>query len=114
MSSSTSSPRRKTVACLPGDCIGPEVMAAAKRILAALAPDVELEDHPFGGAAIRSHGDSLPEETLEACRRADAVLKAPIGDPEFGRDRAEVEAAIRRRQEGRPDDGTVGRRRMAS
>ena len=81
MSSSTSS--RPRIACLPGDCIGPEVMAAAKQVLAALAPDLELEDHPFGGSAIRSHGDSLPPETLAACRRADAVLKAPIGDPEF-------------------------------
>ena len=58
-------------------------MASARRVLAVLAPDLELEEHAFGGTAIRSHGDSLPEETLEACRRADAVLKAPIGDPEF-------------------------------
>jgi 3-isopropylmalate dehydrogenase len=69
--------------CLPGDCIGPEVMAVAQRVLGDLAPDLELEDHLFGGAAIRAAGDSLPPETLEACRSADAVLKAPIGDPEF-------------------------------
>ncbi len=78
----------KRVACLPGDCIGPEVMAVAQRVLGELAPDVELEDHLFGAAAIRATGDSLPAETLEACRAADAVLKAPIGDPEF--DAAEV------------------------
>jgi 3-isopropylmalate dehydrogenase len=71
------------VVCLAGDGIGPEVMAEAKRALAALAPDVELEDRPFGGAAIRAVGAPLPEETLAACRAADAVLKAPIGDPEF-------------------------------
>jgi 3-isopropylmalate dehydrogenase len=71
------------VVCLPGDCIGPEVMAVAQRVLRELAPEVELEDHPFGAAAIRATGDSLPDETLEACRSADAVLKAPIGDPEF-------------------------------
>jgi 3-isopropylmalate dehydrogenase len=71
------------IACLAGDCIGPEVMASAQRVLGALAPDLELVDLPFGGAAIRSHGDSLPEETLEGCRTADAVLKAPVGDPEF-------------------------------
>ncbi len=63
-------------------------MASAKRVLGALAPDLELVDLPFGGSAIRSHGDSLPAETLEACRSADAVLKAPVGDPEF--DAAEV------------------------
>ena len=76
------------VVCLPGDCIGPEVMAVAQRVLGELAPDLELEDHLFGGAAIRATGDSLPAATLEACRSADAVLKAPVGDPEF--DAAEV------------------------
>jgi 3-isopropylmalate dehydrogenase len=78
----------KRVVCLPGDCIGPEVMAVAQRVLGELVPDVVLEDHLFGAAAIRATGDSLPAETLEACRASDAVLKAPIGDPEF--DAAEV------------------------
>jgi 3-isopropylmalate dehydrogenase len=76
-------PHNRLVVCLPGDCIGPEVMAVAQRVLGELAPDLELEDHPFGGAAIRQTGDSLPEETLAACRSAAAVLKAPVGDPEF-------------------------------
>jgi 3-isopropylmalate dehydrogenase len=71
------------VVCLPGDCIGPEVMAVAQRALRALAPDLELEDALFGAEAIRQTGDSLPAATLEACRAADAVLKAPIGHPEF-------------------------------
>ncbi len=63
-------------------------MAEAKRVLAALAPDVELEDALFGAEAIRAVGEPLPAETLAACLAADAVLKAPIGDPEF--DAAEV------------------------
>jgi 3-isopropylmalate dehydrogenase len=71
------------VVCLPGDCIGPEVMAVAQRALKVLAPDVELEDRLFGADAIRQTGDSLPVDTLAACRSADAVLKAPIGHPEF-------------------------------
>jgi 3-isopropylmalate dehydrogenase len=58
-------------------------MAEAKRALRALAPEVELEDRLFGAAAIRGVGDPLPEETLAACRAADAVLKGPVGDPEF-------------------------------
>jgi 3-isopropylmalate dehydrogenase len=58
-------------------------MAVAQRVLRRLAPDLELEEHLFGAAAIRATGTSLPDETLEACRAADAVLKAPIGDPEF-------------------------------
>jgi 3-isopropylmalate dehydrogenase len=77
-----------TVVCLPGDGVGPEVMREARRALEVLAPDVELQEFPFGAQAIRDLGDSLPEETLAACKGADAVLKAPIGDPEF--DAAEV------------------------
>jgi 3-isopropylmalate dehydrogenase len=72
-----------TVVCLPGDGIGPEVMHEARRVLAELAPDLELFEQPFGAQAIRDLGDPLPEETLAACRAAQAVLKAPVGDPEF-------------------------------
>jgi 3-isopropylmalate dehydrogenase len=71
------------VVLLPGDGIGPEIADAARRALAELAPDLEIHDHVFGAAAIRAAGDPLPEETLAACREADAVLKGPIGDPEF-------------------------------
>ena len=71
-----------TVVCLPGDGVGPEVMREARRALEALAPDLELQEFLFGAQAIRDFGDSLPEETLDACKAADAVLKAPIGDPE--------------------------------
>jgi 3-isopropylmalate dehydrogenase len=77
-----------TVVLLPGDGVGPEVMREARRALEALVPGVELEERPFGAQAIRETGDSLPEETLAACREAEAVLKAPIGDPEF--DAAEI------------------------
>ena len=71
------------VVCLPGDGVGPEVMRVAREALGALAPDLELEDYAFGAAAIRAAGDPLPAETLAACRLADAVLKGPVGDPEF-------------------------------
>ena len=77
-----------TVVVLPGDGIGPEVMREALRALEKVAPDLELEEHAFGAQAIRDTGDSLPEETLAACKAAEAVLKGPIGDPEF--DAAEV------------------------
>ena len=75
--------RSTRIVCLPGDCIGPEVMAVAERVLRELAPDLDLDEQLFGAAAIRATGTSLPDETLAACRDADAVLKAPIGDPEF-------------------------------
>jgi 3-isopropylmalate dehydrogenase len=80
------------VAVLPGDCIGPEVSAEALRALAALAPDVETVELLFGAEAIRQLGDPLPDETLAACREADAVLKGPIGHPEF--DAADVRPEV--------------------
>ena len=61
-------PRELRIVRLPGDGIGPEVTAAARRVLDALPLDVELEERLFGGAAIRATGDPLPAETLDACR----------------------------------------------
>ena len=87
------------VVLLPGDCIGPEIANESRRALERLAPDVQLDEHPFGGAAIREAGVPLPEATLEACLAADAVLKGPIGDPEF--DAADV----------RPEQGLLGLRK---
>jgi len=87
------------IVCLPGDGIGPEVMAAATRVLEALAPDVELERRPFGGEAIKTTGQPLPDETLAACRGADAVLVAAVGLPEY--DSADV----------RPEQGLLALRR---
>jgi 3-isopropylmalate dehydrogenase len=71
------------IVLLPGDCIGPEVSREAERALRALLPEIEIEERPFGAEAIRAVGDPLPAETLEACRGADAILKGPIGHPEF-------------------------------
>jgi 3-isopropylmalate dehydrogenase len=68
---------------LAGDGIGPEVAAQAQRALEALVPELELEERLIGGAAIRATGRPLPDETLDACRRAIAGLKGPVGDPEF-------------------------------
>ena len=86
------------IVLLPGDGIGPEVAAAAARVLAELPLDLELEEYLFGGAAIRETGEPLPAETLAACREADAVLMGAVGAPEF--DRAEV----------RPEQGLIGLR----
>ena len=62
------------VAVLPGDGIGPEVAAQAIRVLDALG--IAHSEHPFGGNAILAQGTPLPDETLAACRAADAVLLA--------------------------------------
>jgi len=71
------------VVLLPGDGVGPEIAAEARLVLGVLAPEVELDERLIGAAAIRATGDPLPEETLAACRSGDAVLKGPVGDPEF-------------------------------
>jgi len=71
------------VVLLPGDGIGPEIAREARLALELLAPDVEIVERPVGGAAIRATGSPLPDETREACLASVAVLKAPVGDPEF-------------------------------
>ena len=72
-----------TVVLLPGDGVGPEVAHEARLVLELVAPDVAVEERLIGAAAIRAAGDPLPGETLSACRDATAVLKGPVGDPEF-------------------------------
>jgi 3-isopropylmalate dehydrogenase len=72
-----------SVVCLPGDGIGPEVTAAARRVLTVLPVDVEIVELPFGGAAIDAAGDPLPPATLAACRAADAVLLGAVGGPRW-------------------------------
>jgi 3-isopropylmalate dehydrogenase len=70
------------IALLPGDGIGPETVAAARRLLDALG-EFELEEHPVGGASIDLHGTALTDEVLEACRAADAVLLGAVGGPKW-------------------------------
>jgi 3-isopropylmalate dehydrogenase len=71
------------IVTLPGDGIGPEVLAAALEILAAVAPDLSYDEHVVGGAAIDATGTALPDETLNACRQSDAVLLAAVGGPKW-------------------------------
>src|SRR5215217_1156791 len=68
---------------LPGDGIGPEVLASALEVLRAVADDLEYDEHAFGGASIDAHGTALTEETLAACQGADAVLLAAVGGPRW-------------------------------
>jgi 3-isopropylmalate dehydrogenase len=71
------------VVLLPGDGIGPEVAEQARLALAVLAPGVALDERLIGAAAIRATGSPLPQETVDACLSSAAVLKGPVGDPEF-------------------------------
>lgn len=71
------------IALLPGDGIGPEVVAEARRVLEALDLDLAFETAPVGGAAYEALGHPLPESTLDLARRADAVLFGAVGDARY-------------------------------
>ncbi len=71
------------IALLPGDGIGPEVIAQAARMLDVLAvPGMQFEEALVGGAAYKATGHPLPPETLELAKRADAILFGAVGDPD--------------------------------
>ena len=74
---------RASIALLPGDGIGPEVIEQARRVLEAVAArfghDFSFEQHLIGGVAIDETGDPLPESTLAAAKRSDAILLGAVG-----------------------------------
>src|SRR5207248_8697901 len=78
-------PRMKTVACLAGDGVGPELMAAATRALDRVAKlhGLELDDRhfPFGGEAVTRSGHPLPAATRSGYRDVDAILVASPNEP---------------------------------
>ena len=71
------------VAVLPGDGIGPEIIAQARRVLSALKLNLEMQEASVGGTAYAAHGDPLPEKTLALAKQADAVLFGAGGDPKY-------------------------------
>jgi 3-isopropylmalate dehydrogenase len=73
----------KHVILLPGDGIGPEIIGPAVEVLNAVGAELDYEEHAFGGASIDAHGVALTDETLAACRAADAVLLAAVGGPKW-------------------------------
>ncbi len=94
----TSPPR---IVVLPGDGIGPEIVAAAKRLLEALG-EFEFDERLLGGASIDAHGTALTDEVLEACRASDAVLLGAVGGPKW--DTTDPDAP-------RPEQGLLGLRK---
>ncbi|SAL01137.1 3-isopropylmalate dehydrogenase [Caballeronia arationis] len=85
------------IAVMPGDGIGPEVVAQALKVLRVVAPQAETQEAPIGEAGIQAHGVPLPESTLELARKADAILFGAVGVAD--------EAAIPR--EHRPGTGLL-------
>ena len=74
------------IAVLPGDGIGPEIVAQAVKVLDVLRSDgleLEMERAPVGGAGYEAAGDPLPAATLDLARKADAVLFGAVGGPQY-------------------------------
>lgn len=94
----------KTIAILPGDGIGPEIIAEAIKLLEVLQAnfglDVQLEQALVGGAAIDATGQPLPAETLALAKQADAVLLGAVGGYKW----EQLDIAIR------PEKGLLGLR----
>jgi 3-isopropylmalate dehydrogenase len=89
------------IVLLPGDGIGPEIIAAARRLLDALG-EFEFDERPMGGCSIDAHGVALTDDVLEACRGADAVLLGAVGGPKW--DTTDPDAP-------RPEQGLLGLRK---
>ena len=83
-----------TITLLPGDGIGPEVVAEARKVLEAVAArfghTFTFREAVIGGSAIDETGDPLPDETLKACQASDAGLLGAVGGPKWSDPRAEV------------------------
>ncbi|MCP4785575.1 MAG: 3-isopropylmalate dehydrogenase [Fuerstiella sp.] len=75
------------IVLLPGDGIGPEIVAQGKRVLEAIAGKFghtfSMPEHPIGGNAIDDFGDPLPQPTIDACRDSDAILLGAVGGPKW-------------------------------
>jgi len=93
------------ITLLPGDGIGPEVIAAAQQILGRIGDkfghEFEMDSQHIGGIAIDETGVPLPDETLASCRKADAVLLGAVGGPKWDDPNASV----------RPEQGLLGLRK---
>lgn len=93
------------IAVLPGDGIGPEIIAEACKVLTAVAQldgfELVFEHHHIGGIAIDLAGTPLPQSTIEACRNADAVLLGAVGGPKWDANPPEL----------RPEKGLLGIRK---
>jgi 3-isopropylmalate dehydrogenase len=89
------------IAVLPGDGIGPEIMAEAVKVLRVLELPLEMQTAPVGGAAYEAHGHPLPEATLALAKDSDAVLFGAVGDWKYDT----LERALR------PEQAILGLRR---
>jgi 3-isopropylmalate dehydrogenase len=96
---------KANIVLLPGDGIGPEVVAEAVRVLQAVAKKhghvFQFTEHPMGGCSIDRHGTALTDQTLTACQASDAVLLGAVGAPKWDDPQAKV----------RPEQGLLALRK---
>ncbi len=92
----------KTLLLLPGDGIGPEVIAEVRRVIDALGLDLKVEEALFGGACIDAHGVPITDESVARALKADAVLMGAVGGPKWtnvARDRRPEAGLLRLRKD---------------
>ena len=79
--------KKYKIVLLPGDGIGPEISEVSKKVLAKLSKkhnfDVDIQELLFGGIAYEKYGLPAPDETLDQCKKSDAVLLACVGDMKY-------------------------------
>jgi isocitrate dehydrogenase (NAD+) len=72
---------KHTITLIPGDGIGPEIIAATVRTLEATGVEIEWETHIIGAQALEKYGTTIPESTIESIKRNKVALKGPLGTP---------------------------------
>jgi isocitrate dehydrogenase (NAD+) len=84
-----------TITLIPGDGVGPEVSAAAKRVIDASGADIDWEVHDAGLGVMEQYGEPMPEHVLESIRRNKVAIKGPLTTP-VGKGIRSVNVALRR------------------
>jgi 3-isopropylmalate dehydrogenase len=96
---------KANIVLLPGDGIGPEVVSAARDVLEAVATrfrhQLQYHEHLIGGCSMDAYGTALTQETIAACKNADAILLGAVGGPKWDDPNAKV----------RPEQGLLGLRK---
>ncbi len=90
------------IAVLPGDGIGPEIVAQAVKVIKAMNIGAQMQEAPIGGAGYEAAGDPLPEATLKLAKESDAVLLGAVGDWKYDtlpRDKRPERGLLRIRKE---------------
>jgi isocitrate dehydrogenase (NAD+) len=86
---------KHTITLIPGDGIGPEIVAATVRIIEASGVDIVWETHILGAQALEKHGTTLPDSSIDSIKKNKVALKGPIGTP-IGKGFASVNVGLRK------------------